>query len=321
MIVYISTAAFLYYTIWVLIMPFVDNMNISQKLFLDREWAITIPVAVMLFGICLIEVGLVMSLSSLSLTVVLLYIAITRRVYSNSTNSGVRSARDGIVLKYHFKEDWDETQNSPIDCIASSRLKFWKRLNFNIYLDPEVSNQNLKSMAVELIHEAFLKHIVSILSKECPLSFQPSYYSKMFNAMSNANIIAGSISRILTRESLDKSFEQSHFQLLMYKKCKLIYTRTLRKNEFDGIHKFPDLEDSKQKLQVADDEENKQYSESSLLDDSQLLCSSPPVDSTEEARTCNVEEDQDEILSVALVTTDTILSSDNFVNDMLSAAD
>lgn len=84
----------------------------------------------------------------------------------------VRSARDGIVLKYHFKEDWDETQNSPIDCIASSRLKlivklrsndialdtiacfgignllpllpFWKRLNFNIYLDPEVSNQNLK---------------------------------------------------------------------------------------------------------------------------------------------------------------------------------
>ncbi|CAB57919.1 dolichol-phosphate mannosyltransferase regulatory subunit Dpm2 [Schizosaccharomyces pombe] len=54
MIVYISTAAFLYYTIWVLIMPFVDNMNISQKLFLDREWAITIPVAVMLFGICLI---------------------------------------------------------------------------------------------------------------------------------------------------------------------------------------------------------------------------------------------------------------------------
>nr|NP_595675.1 meiotic recombination protein Rec6 [Schizosaccharomyces pombe]CAB57918.1 meiotic recombination protein Rec6 [Schizosaccharomyces pombe] len=178
-----------------------------------------------------------------------------------------------------------------------------------------------KAMAVELIHEAFLKHIVSILSKECPLSFQPSYYSKMFNAMSNANIIAGSISRILTRESLDKSFEQSHFQLLMYKKCKLIYTRTLRKNEFDGIHKFPDLEDSKQKLQVADDEENKQYSESSLLDDSQLLCSSPPVDSTEEARTCNVEEDQDEILSVALVTTDTILSSDNFVNDMLSAAD
>ncbi|EPY52216.1 dolichol-phosphate mannosyltransferase subunit 2 [Schizosaccharomyces cryophilus OY26] len=54
MLIYLFTAAFIYYTIWILIMPFVDGMNPTQKFFLDREWAIVVPVSLMLFGICLV---------------------------------------------------------------------------------------------------------------------------------------------------------------------------------------------------------------------------------------------------------------------------
>ncbi|KAF1353389.1 dolichol phosphate-mannose biosynthesis regulatory [Delphinella strobiligena] len=45
-----STAVFLYYTIWALIMPFVDPMHPSQSLFPPRVWAIRIPVILILVG-------------------------------------------------------------------------------------------------------------------------------------------------------------------------------------------------------------------------------------------------------------------------------
>ncbi|PSK57819.1 hypothetical protein B9Z65_9021 [Elsinoe australis] len=45
-----ATAVFVYYTVWTLIMPFVDDSHPSQSLFLPRVWAIRIPVMLILLG-------------------------------------------------------------------------------------------------------------------------------------------------------------------------------------------------------------------------------------------------------------------------------
>ncbi|KAJ9622332.1 Dolichol phosphate-mannose biosynthesis regulatory protein [Taxawa tesnikishii (nom. ined.)] len=45
-----ATAVFLYYTIWTLLMPFVDQSHPSQSLFPPRVWAIRIPVILILLG-------------------------------------------------------------------------------------------------------------------------------------------------------------------------------------------------------------------------------------------------------------------------------
>ncbi|KAK9233975.1 dolichol phosphate-mannose biosynthesis regulatory [Lipomyces kononenkoae] len=57
-----STLAFLYYTIWTLIMPFVDTTHPFQSLFPPREWAIRIPVMILLLTMGIIGsfVGIVM---------------------------------------------------------------------------------------------------------------------------------------------------------------------------------------------------------------------------------------------------------------------
>ncbi|KAJ4293108.1 Dolichol phosphate-mannose biosynthesis regulatory protein [Kalmusia sp. IMI 367209] len=39
-----ATAVFTYYTIWTLLMPFVDDDHVLQSFFLPRVWAIRIPV-------------------------------------------------------------------------------------------------------------------------------------------------------------------------------------------------------------------------------------------------------------------------------------
>ncbi|KAJ4357323.1 Dolichol phosphate-mannose biosynthesis regulatory protein [Didymosphaeria variabile] len=39
-----ATTVFVYYTIWTLFMPFVDDDHILQSFFLPRVWAIRIPV-------------------------------------------------------------------------------------------------------------------------------------------------------------------------------------------------------------------------------------------------------------------------------------
>ncbi|GAB7352949.1 hypothetical protein MBLNU459_g3524t1 [Dothideomycetes sp. NU459] len=45
-----ATAVFLYYTVWTLVMPFVDSSHPSQSLFPPRVWAIRIPVVLILAG-------------------------------------------------------------------------------------------------------------------------------------------------------------------------------------------------------------------------------------------------------------------------------
>jgi dolichyl-phosphate mannosyltransferase polypeptide 2 regulatory subunit len=45
-----ATAVFLYYTIWTLLMPFVDDDHPLQNFFLARVWAIRIPVILLLVG-------------------------------------------------------------------------------------------------------------------------------------------------------------------------------------------------------------------------------------------------------------------------------
>ncbi|GAB7345214.1 hypothetical protein MBLNU457_3590t1 [Dothideomycetes sp. NU457] len=46
----VATAVFVYYTVWTLLMPFVDDSHPSQSLFLPRVWAIRIPVILILLG-------------------------------------------------------------------------------------------------------------------------------------------------------------------------------------------------------------------------------------------------------------------------------
>ncbi|OAL56564.1 dolichol phosphate-mannose biosynthesis regulatory [Pyrenochaeta sp. DS3sAY3a] len=45
-----ATTIFLYYTIWTLLMPFVDDDHFLQSLFLPRVWAIRIPVILLVLG-------------------------------------------------------------------------------------------------------------------------------------------------------------------------------------------------------------------------------------------------------------------------------
>ncbi|TKA63821.1 hypothetical protein B0A55_10017 [Friedmanniomyces simplex] len=45
-----ASAVFLYYTIWTLLLPFVDSNHPLQSLFPPRVWAIRIPVILLLLG-------------------------------------------------------------------------------------------------------------------------------------------------------------------------------------------------------------------------------------------------------------------------------
>ncbi|EMF16285.1 dolichol phosphate-mannose biosynthesis regulatory [Sphaerulina musiva SO2202] len=46
----LASTVFLYYTIWTLLMPFVDDSHPIQQLFPPRVWAIRIPVILLLVG-------------------------------------------------------------------------------------------------------------------------------------------------------------------------------------------------------------------------------------------------------------------------------
>ncbi|KFZ12243.1 hypothetical protein V502_07192 [Pseudogymnoascus sp. VKM F-4520 (FW-2644)] len=50
----VASAVFLYYTIWTLLMPFVDPDQPIQHLFPPRVWAIRIPVIIILLGSALV---------------------------------------------------------------------------------------------------------------------------------------------------------------------------------------------------------------------------------------------------------------------------
>ncbi|TGZ84988.1 hypothetical protein EX30DRAFT_325907 [Ascodesmis nigricans] len=47
----LATAVFVYYTIWTLFMPFVEEDHALHSLFPPRVWAIRIPVILILIGI------------------------------------------------------------------------------------------------------------------------------------------------------------------------------------------------------------------------------------------------------------------------------
>ncbi|KAF2095637.1 dolichol phosphate-mannose biosynthesis regulatory [Rhizodiscina lignyota] len=50
MMLIVASAVFLYYTIWTLMMPFVDEDHPAHSLFPPRVWAIRIPVMIILLG-------------------------------------------------------------------------------------------------------------------------------------------------------------------------------------------------------------------------------------------------------------------------------
>nr|POE86999.1 dolichol phosphate-mannose biosynthesis regulatory protein [Quercus suber] len=45
-----ASVVFAYYTVWTLLLPFVDDSHPLQSLFLPRVWAIRIPVILLLLG-------------------------------------------------------------------------------------------------------------------------------------------------------------------------------------------------------------------------------------------------------------------------------
>ncbi|ODV89493.1 hypothetical protein CANCADRAFT_139932 [Tortispora caseinolytica NRRL Y-17796] len=58
----VATVVFVYYTIWALILPFVDEPNPIHQFFPAREWAVRIPLALLLVGLTAIGsfIGMVM---------------------------------------------------------------------------------------------------------------------------------------------------------------------------------------------------------------------------------------------------------------------
>ncbi|CAG8679546.1 18192_t:CDS:2, partial [Acaulospora morrowiae] len=70
-----SVALFLYYTIWALIMPFVDDGHPLHEYFPDRSYAIKIPVVILLVG----------------LTVVFTFLSLVM-IKSNSSKKSVKKA-------------------------------------------------------------------------------------------------------------------------------------------------------------------------------------------------------------------------------------
>ncbi|KAI9001895.1 dolichol phosphate-mannose biosynthesis regulatory [Gaertneriomyces semiglobifer] len=46
-----SLAVFLYYSIWTLVLPFVDATHPIQNYFLAPEWAIRVPVILLIVGV------------------------------------------------------------------------------------------------------------------------------------------------------------------------------------------------------------------------------------------------------------------------------
>ncbi|KIX01540.1 uncharacterized protein Z518_09266 [Rhinocladiella mackenziei CBS 650.93] len=55
-----ATIIFLYYTLWTLLMPFVDEDHPLQSLFPPRVWAIRIPVILTLLGSAVVGTFLAM---------------------------------------------------------------------------------------------------------------------------------------------------------------------------------------------------------------------------------------------------------------------
>ncbi|KAF0546619.1 dolichol phosphate-mannose biosynthesis regulatory [Gigaspora margarita] len=70
-----SASLFAYYTIWALIMPFVDDGHPLHEYFPDRKYAIIIPVVLLLFG----------------LTVIFTFLALVM-IKSSGTKKGVKKA-------------------------------------------------------------------------------------------------------------------------------------------------------------------------------------------------------------------------------------
>ncbi|KAJ9606526.1 Dolichol phosphate-mannose biosynthesis regulatory protein [Cladophialophora chaetospira] len=56
----VATTVFLYYTLWTLLMPFVDDDHPLQKVFPPRVWAIRIPVILTLLASAVVGTFLAM---------------------------------------------------------------------------------------------------------------------------------------------------------------------------------------------------------------------------------------------------------------------
>ena len=50
----VATVVFVYYTAWTFILPFIDESSPIHALFLQREWAIRIPVILLLLAFALV---------------------------------------------------------------------------------------------------------------------------------------------------------------------------------------------------------------------------------------------------------------------------
>ncbi|KAI9306352.1 dolichol phosphate-mannose biosynthesis regulatory [Cunninghamella echinulata] len=51
---FLGTTVYIYYTVWLLLMPFVDQGHFLHNYFPDWQYAIRIPLIIMIFGLTII---------------------------------------------------------------------------------------------------------------------------------------------------------------------------------------------------------------------------------------------------------------------------
>ncbi|EPX72233.1 meiotic recombination protein Rec6 [Schizosaccharomyces octosporus yFS286] len=167
-----------------------------------------------------------------------------------------------------------------------------------------------------LVYQALLRYIVNVLSRKCPLSFQPNLCKKFSNTMLYADRYSNSINKILNRASLKENLTGNILYDLIYRKTRICLRKNIRKNElYSGLHEYETTVNEHIRQNVEHEIEESQTQENSTLNSSPPYTISYPSLPTEAAFTNN----ESSTTLQETISSDTILSSDNFLNEVLSS--
>ncbi|WBW71524.1 meiotic recombination protein Rec6 [Schizosaccharomyces osmophilus] len=174
---------------------------------------------------------------------------------------------------------------------------------------------NLKVVA-HLIYQALLRYIVNVLSHKCPLSFQPNLYKKFSNTMYYADKYSNSINRILSRAGTKENLNEKIVHDLICQKTRNCLRKNIRKNElYSGLYEYETMVNEVIRQSEEHEMEEPNIDESSALNSSPPYTISYPSLPTETAFTSN----ESSTTLQETISSDTILSSDNFLNEVLSS--
>ncbi|EPY52218.1 meiotic recombination protein Rec6 [Schizosaccharomyces cryophilus OY26] len=180
----------------------------------------------------------------------------------------------------------------------------------------DVSEFDCSSKIVaHLLYEALLRNIVNVLSRKCPLSFQPNLYKKFSNTMFFAHKYSNSINRILNRAGSNGNSSEKMLNDLICQKTRNCLRRNLRKNElYSGLYEYETMVNEVTNRTENDEIEEHKINQSSTLNSSPPYAISYPSLPTEAFTSYESSTTLQETVS-----SDTILSSDNFLNEVLSS--